>query len=568
MASAFIIFQILFTGLVGFSFVYGFSWPQNEVPLFLSYIFCLIFCLYLCFNSVNLKSTLSSLRQKLSVVWLLPPAIVLLIAYFCSMDFIPIWDSVWYANCLESATQPHLNLAQLGCIQYDSFSYLSMLALLFKVFHYDFKILYLYNLLMSYALLSVLYLIFLEYKVDKKFAALGAGLLSISPLFIVTGLNINPDFALVVYWFIAYYFLTVKKFEFACLLGLLLSFTKMTGAIHYGLLVLIFLALDTYKNKRVAWSLAALLYIPTVVYLSMESLYIVLKIRSHLPSHLDFNYVLKNAFNLDPFRRRNIELMFGVSLLNFNWVYWPTILFGLYSFIKKRQSSNLNIFLAISFLGSLFIVSRILPFYNPRYFLLPHLLWGFMGLLTIYTLLKNLRLKFALNIVLYSLLVVSSFRTIDPVSKAIFGSFFWGAHELLSPGKSMDNAPVPGRDQIVYNLQVLNVHRLLDIFYQKYQISDKDLLVTSPQSNPYHLAYIDKKTYGRVAVKQNAFLPNRIAYFEIPDNDLGRQFYLLNEPYFVQDLPLIPKQYTLSFTDQISLHGYTLEVQKYTLDTP
>ena len=101
----------------------------------------------------------------------------------------------------------------------------------------------------------------------------------------------------------------------------------------------------------------------------------------------------------------------------------------------------------------IYFLTRIPFVNNPRYMLpaLPILIVLFGG-----SLLNVLRKQSIITIALIMMLVlltVSSFRTVDPVSKKIMGTFKFGSHEMLQMARYDEPKHGYGRDHLVYNFE-------------------------------------------------------------------------------------------------------------------
>lgn len=86
-------------------------------------------------------------------------------------------------------------------------------------------------------------------------------------------------------------------------------------------------------------------------------------------------------------------------------------------------------------------------------------------------------------LLLLGLFVLEDWRTVDPLSKAFFGTFSFGNHEMLSVSKRANEIGGPiGRDQLVYNLQFLEFPRLVKKITQDIPASTNSVLTSSSES--------------------------------------------------------------------------------------
>ena len=111
------------------------------------------------------------------------------------------------------------------------------------------------------------------------------------------------------------------------------------------------------------------------------------------------------------------------------------------------------LFLAWLAVGAVYLLTRYETFANARYVLPAYPL---MLVLTVVALLRlgirrEWRMAGLAGLVL--LLAVSGVRTVDPVSRALWGTFAVGEHDLLRMNSLPDECCGNGRDQLTYNLQ-------------------------------------------------------------------------------------------------------------------
>lgn len=110
----------------------------------------------------------------------------------------------------------------------------------------------------------------------------------------------------------------------------------------------------------------------------------------------------------------------------------------------------------------------------PRYMVLglPLLIITFYGFLNhlIHSSIQRRILLFMLAL----LLLIQTFRTIDPVSKSIFGTYQFGNHQVLKIGTEYL------ADGLVYNTQYVYIQRLLDKFILENSVTSRDNIFIDP----------------------------------------------------------------------------------------
>ncbi len=137
--------------------------------------------------------------------------------------------------------------------------------------------------------------------------------------------------------------------------------------------------------------------------------------------------------------------LISLLVINFNWIISAFVLINALiisaDYLKSLKYENIietgfnskyeGAYFYLLFIAVVYFLTRIPFVNNPRYMLpaLPILMILFGG-----SLVRVLRKQSLITImltVLLTLLTVSSFRTVDPVSKKIMETFKFGSHELL-----------------------------------------------------------------------------------------------------------------------------------------
>jgi hypothetical protein len=98
-----------------------------------------------------------------------------------------------------------------------------------------------------------------------------------------------------------------------------------------------------------------------------------------------------------------------------------------------------------------------------------------------------------------ALTLVSTVRTIDPVSRAVFGTFPFGERALLRLNSISRECCASGRDQLGYNLEFTSLAALIDDALASSRPGDSTLIVLPDSTNWYMMPRLDATT-GRRAV--------------------------------------------------------------------
>src|SRR5213593_4903830 len=218
-----------------------------------------------------------------------------------------------------------------------------------------------------------------------------------------------------------------------------------------------------------------------------------------LPEKVVLENVFRLLFDIDLTSHRFHQLLAGITILNFSWLLLPLIAGGLGWLVWRiyvstdmraawQRSDGATLLICSALLGSLYVTSRFIYYFNPRYFLFSQLLFVLVGAICLGIVIKRPALRLGLGAVIVTCMGISNFLTVDPVSKKIFGTFKFGDHEMLTLGH-MDGWPsesgpaftvAGGRDQIVYSPEITVVHEVLQNLYETLRLDPSTPVVASP----------------------------------------------------------------------------------------
>jgi hypothetical protein len=169
---------------------------------------------------------------------------------------------------------------------------------------------------------------------------------------------------------------------------------------------------------------------------------------------------------LDPVWLSYLSAMF---LINFSWILTGIIAVGVMVWAVKQAFGAApgpkpmrRELIALLLMLMVLLFTRFKTFVNMRYFLplFPVVMLATFHVLQGLVPWRRLRLL-TLGVILV-LFELSSFRTIDPISKRVYGSFKFGEHDLLQMTSITGECCGRGRDQLVYNLEFTYFDSLTD----------------------------------------------------------------------------------------------------------
>lgn len=506
------------------------------------------------------------------------------------IDFIPMWDGRVYFDELALAMNKPFNLFNFNMFRHTTMLYMILIAI---PQYFDFGNNYFIhgvNLI-----LGILAIFSFNRIVIKLFPAPGIhierGLLilifSVSPLFLATALNLNPDYGVLVFFLFLLSMLLSRKKLLSLLAGLFLVFSKETGFLLYTTTMFLFFICFIGQSSRstrekclsvLKWGflmlLPPLLYCFYLFYNAVTTKEAVL----WQDSGNDLGHLVGTFTSFSLLNQVFLGYLRGIFIINFNWILSLFSLGFIGNWITKKilgikinqpvevEGSYVFFFFSL-FSIILFLLTRYSTFTNLRYFLpiFPFLLIIFYYSL-IYLINSQVVRRLLLSLV-FLLLLISNFRTIDPLSKKLFGTFQFGNHTLLNMTKFTGECCGYGRDQLVYNLEYIQLHRAQNEIYQYIKPTFNTVIVANPQVDWHFIGKVDEN--HRRTIKE--IFVEFIVYYDAVKIYLSKNkpevLYYLDYPNFnnAHDVKLLSTLYTIAESKIVGEDGYSVTVHKMIL---
>ena len=303
-------------------------------------------------------------------------------------------------------------------------------------------------------------------------------LFGLNPVFHVQVIQPSLDFALPVHLCIFLLMLLKQRYQLATIAGMFLVLTKEPGLMLYGLTVglyglMTWIEFDPIKRRPrlkippEAWRLVApvlIFFVHVLVRPPQEN------------AGASWAEVVAKLFTIDMSSSIAQGQLASLFVLNFSWLFLIVIVLAVAaswlspttSVGEPERAREWTLVYLILGIGT-FLMTRVVFANNPRYMLpfLPLLILVFAGAFARLRIPRLARL--AILSVMLMLIHTSSYRTIDPVSKLVFGTFQFGEHSILSVAPPEQASEVGyGRDQLLYNSQMTALHYLTEDVVQKF----------------------------------------------------------------------------------------------------
>ena len=459
-------------------------------------------------------------------------AIALLIPH---LGYIPMWDGRAYAECAVEASLHRLAPFYLRCWGHASHFYLGLLA-----------VSQLFGAGNGIALIAVNAIILAlgvagfhrltrtafpdeEQRVDR---ALLSAVFLLQPPFLASVLQPGLDLPVLVgvVWSIA--LLIERRWVWTAVAGTALVFSKETGVLLFALLLgcyglwRIRRSGSTLESRARELGRAWPATIPLAAYAAYLAFYKVFRPGQPALWTAGIDKPLLEQFlvpRIDAYLTSYVALVF---ILNFAWIP-STWLFadgvvGGIRFVRRlpRRSvagANTHIlaFITLLFVATVYALTRFLTFSNVRYLMAASALLLIPSYAALVRLSAGPRLR-RLALVGYALtLVVSAERTVDPISRRLWGTFPFGSHEMLRITSITGECCGIGRDQLVYSLEFARMHEVLDDALAALAPEPASLIVIPANTSWYTVGPLDRRTHRRTLRRSDTITPTAVEHGEI-----------------------------------------------------
>jgi hypothetical protein len=467
-------------------------------------------------------------RRTLATPRIAAPHAIVAVATFAAslllvsrVDYIPMWDGYEYALGINAAAAApfHPGILRLAGHASHAYALLATTLQLLAPGHY-WPLLLTNALLLGVAVIGFHRLSSLAFPGDERATdrALLTSAFVLHPALLSGVVQPGLDLPLVPGFVWATVFLLEGRWLAAAATGTALVFTKETGVLVYGTLVLTrliwepSLALGVPGRRVDAPKRVLILSIPAVAFGGY------LLYRTHsLPSGEPAVWNAGTAMIGQPLWRqllvpridRYLASYLAIMLvLSFAWVVTLFGAAGLFA-SAKRAVSQLGFrrawrvlaavpgFLVLLTAAMAYVLTRFASYANARYLMvvMTLMLLLFLGALIALRLAPIVRRSVLAGVAL--LMAISNVRTIDPLSRLVFGTFKFGDHEMLRMNSISRECCAFGRDQLVYSLEFTTLAALTDDALAAIGATKSTLIVLPDSTHWRSIELIDVRAHRR-----------------------------------------------------------------------
>jgi hypothetical protein len=521
-------------------------------------------------------------RLQLVVVMLLFVAIVA-----THLDAVPFWDARNFWQCVEVAAGKPFDLLSLRCWGHPSLVYVWMWSVTQYVWPWTPALLYALNAavgVLSIAAFDALLRHLFPGKRNSEYALVTA-LYALAPLFVSHAIFLNLDYGATAFFVLFLYGLVARRLWIATGFAVALIFTKETGAAAWAVTTGAYIVACVFR-PRTSWAqraltlrpLAPLLLVPVAV---AAFVLFAVAVR-HDPGGWTGSYAPVQVIpdRVDAFLNTNLAdptmraFLADIFVLNFQWIYTAVVIVALVAATirvspppqEPNDRARRGLFVALTLAGLVYIVTRYRFSNAARYVLLstPALILAFYHALLCLCERRGRRVA-ALAICAF-LVFASNFRSIDVVSRSVYGTFAFGSHVLLDMTSLTGGLKL---DSIVYNLEFLQLQYLFADMIRDERPRDGSILLMGNAIYNFP-PDVDGRDYTLTADPSHA-VPLVVALGDVKRDVLashvrndGQLFYYVAfaNADNVQLRELL-KQYPLVRTKTYERHGYTMDLYTF-----
>jgi len=524
------------------------------------------------------------------LLWVLAVAAVYMFVLAAYHDVTPFYDGgIYYASIQRLVTLPfqwvhlhmegHVSPVYTMLISWSQFidqgavlpMYATNLALM------------LFAAVMMYKLLSLLF-----GSVARPLELmLGASIYGAMPVLVTHAFHINLDFGLSIFLVPYLYFLLGGKYWRAAVFAVAMMMTKETGVLIYLVIVSLYAFLyitrpaGSFKNALNAVVHNYTVLVPAGVFTLYYGAFRLFAPASQ--AHWGQDSVDSNVmhtlldFNLADSGIRSF--LSNIFIINFNWLL--TLVVAVFLFhrawrwmfgLEKNPLHGINkrdlIFLILALLGLIYITTRIRYWNNPRYVLAVFPVFIPLAFYCLIDLVRSAKIRASLLGIALGLIMIANITTIDPVSRAVYGTIPFGEHQWLNM-TSMIGPPWLRRDQQAYNLEFLELHYATTEAWKDIEPPANAVILAGPMADFYVSNRIMPGTFHptlRLEGSQPLRVLDQLEQMK-PENitaHLGDQPFIwymkfpnLDDEQF---LPVLTSNYELLSKNKYGRRGYTIDV--------
>jgi hypothetical protein len=458
-------------------------------------------------------------------------AVAFVLVLLPERDYVPIWDGRVYANCVIGAAADGLSLESLRCAGHPTQGWALLLALPQMVSLGNVALLHFTNVALGILALASIRVVLArvfpapEHARQLDFVTL---ICAVHPVLLSTLVQPNIDFGVYVFFFAALAALLSGAWGWTAVAGTLLCFSKETGVLVYALMLGLHAVWGTAAAEgpvanrlRFAAGQFAKRWVTALPLLLFGALL------AWRTATIGASGVWKHTWQqgtLDGFTFFDLsEATFrsyaaGLFVLGFAWVVSGIIgadaLVGLWRMVRRAPyravrgaDARLLTFLTVLTVVLTYLLTSFRTWSNLRYFALLYPLFVMMLFAALVRLGLGAKLRAAVIGVVAALFVVATYRSVDPVSRRVYGTFSVGERDMYRMSSITKEYGGAGRDELVYNLQFTGFHHIQNALFRAMQPTDSTAYATPRVARWNIWSQLEPRTWRRTMRRSDVIVP-------------------------------------------------------------
>lgn len=500
------------------------------------------------------------------------------------LGYVPLWDGRVYANCVFEAAFSGVTMESLRCASHPSQGWAAVLVVPQLFSPGSVALLHATDLVLGViaagAFRVVLARVFPDPSLARELDVVAAAA-AWQPVVVSTLLQPNVDFGVYAFFFVALAgLLSPGRAGTAVALaaGTLLVFAKETGVAAYGFAVAAALYVAYRRDGRPLAAQAgplarrgALLALPVALFVAHVVTWDAEHASSAVWKH-GWQRSTADGFKFfdlsDPIF---VSYAAGLFVLGFMWVAWMPVamdgLRGLVGMARRRppravHGANPAVLQATVTMTIVltYVLTSFRTWSNLRYFAVLYPLFLVLTYVSLLRLGVSARARLAGLAALTALLLVADYRSVDPVSRAVYGTFDTGVRRMYRMSSITGEFEGPGRDQLVYNLEFTGYHHVQNALFARLRPTDSTVIATPRQVRWNIWSQLEVGTWRRTMRRDRAFSPIYADEVDVAARGSRAAWFLdfSNRSYTDHAMATLRPRYAVTDSMVVESHGQRL----------
>jgi hypothetical protein len=349
---------------------------------------------------------------------------------------------------------------------------------------------------------------------DRLDRALLLAAFMVQPAFVASVVQPSLDLPLLPGFLWGVVFLLQRRTFAVALVASAMTFTKETGLLLYAALVGSYLVWEVsapggmarvrsgLRSRLLTLSVPAVLFAAYIGYRALNGL------RPLMGTNAGTGGSFLGQLLVPRLDLYLVNFFILTLILNFAWI--PAATIGLDGFVgvvhrlhrlERRSLGSVDrrvaALVALLAIVTAFVLSRFITYGNIRYYLVTTALVPVVFVVSLHRLQVPPRWRWGIISGYALTLLVSNVRTLDPVSRAVYGTFPFGRHDMLHMTRVTGECCGTGQDQLAYSLEFTVIHDLVDDALSTLAPPDSAVLIVPDSTSWFQIGPLDASTHRR-----------------------------------------------------------------------